>query len=89
MSYVDKLKQAASGLVEEVIGSKVNQKNYEKIQNGMTLEEVKNILGEPTNSSSAGIGPLSAATAEWKSKEGAMISLQFVNNKVKMRTFKG
>jgi len=65
--------------------SKINEQNYQKIQNGMTLEEVKAILGEPTSSNTAGIGPLSGTTAEWKETE-LTISLKLLNNQVKLKT---
>ena len=67
--------------------SKINQENYQKIQNGMTLEEVKAILGEPTDVQTAGIGGLSGTSAVWKNKEGAKIDIKFVNNKVQLKTF--
>ena len=41
------------------IGSKVNQANYDKIETGITglkIEKVKEIMGEPTEQQSGGIG---------------------------------
>jgi hypothetical protein len=67
--------------------SKINQENYAKIQNGMTMEEVKAILGEPTTSSTSGIGPLSGTSAIWKSRDGTSISINFVNSKVLLKSF--
>ena len=69
------------------IPSKINKENYAKIQNGMTMEEVKAILGETTESKTAGIGPLSGTSAVWKSYDGVTISIKFVNSKVKLKTF--
>lgn len=67
--------------------SKINQENYQKIQKGMTLEEVKAVLGEPTESKSAGIGSLvSATSAVWKG-EGLTIDIQFLNDKVQLKSF--
>ena len=47
-------------------GSRVNKDNYDKIENGMTQDEVYAILGKPTEVSSAGIGNLSASNEIWK-----------------------
>ncbi len=67
--------------------SKINQENYEKIQKGMTSEEVKVILGEPTESKSAGIGGLvSGTSAVWKG-DGMTIDIKFLNNKVQLKSF--
>jgi len=66
--------------------SKINQENYAKIENGMTMEQVKDILGEPTESQTAGIGPLSGTSAIWKS-DSVTIKLTFVNSKVQLKTF--
>ena len=67
--------------------NKINQENYKKIQTGMTLEEVKTILGEPTESKSAGIGGLvSGTSAVWKG-EGMTIDIKFLNGKVQLKSF--
>jgi hypothetical protein len=67
-------------------GSKVNQENFDKIKTGMTLEEVKTILGEPGETSSVGLGPMSGTSAIWKTK-GGRVSIQFVNNKATIKSF--
>ncbi len=67
-------------------GSKISQSSFEKIQTGMTQEEVIKILGEPTESSSIGMGPLSGTAAKWAAPE-AVISIQFFNGKVKLKQF--
>ena len=67
-------------------GSKVNQANFDKIQTGMTQEEVIAILGSPSESSSIDIVGLSGTSSEWISKEGT-ISIQFVNKKVRAKRF--
>ena len=68
-------------------GSKINQENYDKLKNGMTMEEVKAILGKPTESKTAGIGPLSGTTAVWKDSNGTTINIKFLNGKVQLKTF--
>jgi hypothetical protein len=67
--------------------TKINQENYDKIQEGMTLEAVKAILGEPTESKSAGIGGLvSGTSAIWKG-DSMTIDIKFLNGKVKFKSF--
>ena len=65
---------------------RVTRENYAKIENGMTMEQVVKILGEPKDYDSIGVGPLEAATARWEGKEGA-ISIQFVAQKVQIKRF--
>ena len=67
-------------------GSKINQDNFEKIKTGMTLAEVKAILGEPADSSSIGAAGISGGTAMWK-VEGISINIQFMNGKVIAKEF--
>jgi len=67
-------------------GSKVTQENYDKIQAGMTREDVKAILGEPTESSGASIGTISGDSWVWK-KDGTVITIQFVGGKVLAKQF--
>lgn len=67
-------------------GSKINQDNFNRIQVGMTYDEVKAILGPATESSSVQIGGLSGTSAKWVSKTGA-IQIQFLNDRVKIKQF--
>jgi hypothetical protein len=67
--------------------SKINQTNYEKIQTGMTMEEVKKILGEPTESKTAGGGDLLSGTSAIWQDDGTTIDIKFINGKVKFKTF--
>ncbi len=68
--------------------SKVTQENFEKIQSGMTQAEVKAILGDPTESSGIGFGPVAGTTSTWKGN-GSTITIQFVNGKVIAKVFSG
>ncbi len=65
--------------------SPVSQANYDKIQNGMSLTEVKAILGEPAETQTMGIGGLSGTSATWANDKGLKISIQFVNDKVQLK----
>jgi len=67
-------------------GSKVNQDNFNKIQVGMTYEDVASILGPSTESSSVQIGGLSGTSARWAGEQGT-IQIQFLNGKVRIKQF--
>ena len=67
-------------------GSKVNESNYAKIEIDMTEEQVKSLLGAPTESSSLNVGGLSGTSSKWVAKEGT-INVQFLNGKVKAKAF--
>jgi len=70
------------------IGSKITQENYDKIQNGMNMEQVVAILGEPTSNDGVDLGGLvSGKTAKWQADNGATISVQFFQGTVKFKTF--
>ncbi len=63
-------------------GSKVSEENYAKIKNGMTLEEVKDVLGDPTETPAAiGIGGMSAGAYVWKDGDKT-ITVTMTNDKV-------
>jgi hypothetical protein len=67
-------------------GSKVSESNYAKIEIDMTEEQVKSLLGAPTESSSINVGGLSGTSSKWVAKEGT-INVQFLNGKVKAKAF--
>jgi hypothetical protein len=50
--------------------SRVSQDSFEKIHSGMAETEVREILGEPTETSSFGVGPFSGTSSVWKGKRG-------------------
>ena len=67
-------------------GSKANENNYAKIEIDMTEEQVKTLLGAPTESSSINVAGLSGTSLKWASREGT-INVQFLNGKVKAKAF--
>lgn len=67
-------------------GSRINQANYDKIQDNMTEAQVEAVLGKPTETSSSAILGITTRSSTWKDKNGT-ISVQFLNGKVKMRNF--
>jgi hypothetical protein len=66
--------------------SKVNEENFLKIRDGMSEEEVIALLGRPTESNSVTVLGLSGTSARWLGG-GAVISVQFVNGKVALKSF--
>lgn len=66
--------------------SKVTQENYARIQDGMTEEEVHAILGKPAATSSVTVLGLSGTSSRWQSGD-AVISIQFANGKVRLKSF--
>lgn len=67
-------------------GSKISQTNFDKIEKGMTRDQVIALLGEPSDSSSLSLGGLSGTSAEWTDGK-ATISIQFLNEKVTLKQF--
>lgn len=66
--------------------ARISQKNFDRIQKGMTMAEATAILGEPTTSSGLDVGLFSGAHATWEGERG-VISLQFLNGRVALKTF--
>jgi hypothetical protein len=66
--------------------SKISQKNFEKIKNNMTMDEVIAILGEPTNSENINIAGISGTSAVWKDND-AEIDIQFLNGHVIVKAY--
>jgi hypothetical protein len=66
--------------------SRVSQSNFDKIQPGMSMEQVVAILGEPSDSQSITFGGLSGTSATWKNND-ATITLQFLNDKMQIKSF--
>jgi len=62
-------------------GSRINQDNFEKVQTGMTMAQVKVILGNPTESSSVDVAVFSGTVSKWQAGD-LIITIQFVNGKV-------
>jgi hypothetical protein len=64
---------------------RLSQASFNKVQKGMTFEEVVAILGQPTDSKSVGVGPLSATSSKWSNAK-IEINIKFVNNKVQLKS---
>jgi hypothetical protein len=66
--------------------SRVTQDNFNKVQDGMTEQEVSAILGSPTESSSGSLLGISGTSSTWTGGD-AVITIQFVNGKVALKTY--
>lgn len=67
-------------------GSKLNEDNFDQIENGMAKEKVFEILGKPAETSSMQMGGLSGTSAVWED-DSVRITVQFLNGKVKLKQF--
>ena len=66
--------------------SKINEDNFGKVRDGMSEPEVLALLGTPTESSSVSVLGISGTASKWVAKE-AVITVQFVNGKVRGKSF--
>ncbi len=67
--------------------SKVTQENFAKIQDGMSEQEVRALLGPPTTSSSVEILGISGTHDRWEGSD-AVISVRFVNGKLATKSYR-
>ena len=65
--------------------SRLTQENFNRIDEGMSFDEVTTILGEPTDSKSIGIGPLSGTAATWDDGK-TRIEIKFLNERVQLKS---
>lgn len=65
--------------------SRVTPENYNKLQAGMTREEVYAILGKPDDVGGGGIGRLEMSTENWRGR-GHSISITFGNDKLVLKS---
>ena len=62
-------------------GSRLNQANFDKIHEGMSQKEVREILGDPVDASGASFFGLSSGEAVWKDDK-TTITVHFLNDQV-------
>ena len=62
-------------------GSRLNQENFDKIHDGMSPKEVREILGEPVDTEGRSFLGISTGEAVWKD-EKTTITVHFLNDKV-------
>lgn len=66
--------------------SKVDEAHFSKIESGMSEAQVYAILGNPTETTSGEVLGIRATSAKWVSGD-AVINVQFVGDKVRLKTF--
>ena len=62
-------------------GPRLSQENFDKIHEGMSQKEVREILGEPVDASGASLLGFSSGEAVWKDDK-TTITVHFLNDKV-------
>ncbi len=65
--------------------SRATQDNYNKVESGMSQDEVYAILGKPDEVNSGSIGSLTASSETWFGSDHT-ISVKFANGEVKMKS---
>lgn len=66
--------------------ARITEESFARIRDGMTEEEVRAILGVPTESASVSVFGVSGTSSRWVG-DGAVITVQFVNGKVRLKSF--
>ncbi|MFC4253290.1 MAG: outer membrane protein assembly factor BamE domain-containing protein [Sinimarinibacterium flocculans] len=64
--------------------SKVTPDNYERVESGMSRDEVHAILGKPDDVSGGGVGRMTLMTERWNGREH-VISVTFSSDKVMLK----
>lgn len=65
---------------------RINRDNFDRIEEGMSRSAVIELLGEPDEQSSLGLGSFSGATLRWVDGDRS-IAVMFANDKVAFRSF--
>lgn len=69
-------------------GSRLNEENFGKVREGMSEQEVIAILGKPTETNSVQVLSVSGTSSTWRDG-GTTVSIQFVNDKVRLKSYTG
>jgi outer membrane protein assembly factor BamE (lipoprotein component of BamABCDE complex) len=62
-------------------GTRLNQENFDKIRDGMSQKEVREILGEPVNAEGRSVLGISGGESVWRDDKN-LITVHFLNDKV-------
>lgn len=65
--------------------NRVDRAQFERIENGMSQEEVVAILGEPDTIESVTLGRVSGSTAQWRA-DGRVVTVVFANDEVAFKS---
>ncbi|MEW5862146.1 MAG: hypothetical protein AB1773_00945 [Pseudomonadota bacterium] len=66
--------------------ARVTEENFARIRDAMSEEEVRAVLGAATDSASVSVFGVSGTSSRWVG-DGAVITVQFVNGKVRLKSF--
>jgi hypothetical protein len=77
---------ALAALLVLVACSKITQDNFAKVQDGMSEEAVRAVLGTPTESRSVDILGVSGTVSRWVARD-AVITVRFVNGRAAFKSF--
>lgn len=66
--------------------SKVNQQNHGRLLDGMSVSDVRQILGEPTESDSIDLGFIRGTRSVWR-EDGTTITVTFMQDKLQTKSF--
>ena len=61
--------------------SRLSQENFDKIRDGMSQKEVREILGEPVNAEGTSVLGISGGESVWRDDK-TLITVHFLNDKV-------
>jgi len=73
-------------LVLVVACTRVTQANYARIEEGMTEQQVLELLGPPTEASGGSLLGVSGTTSRWATRDAA-ITVQIVNGRAVAKTY--
>lgn len=68
-------------LVLAACGSRLSQENFDKIREGMSQKEVRDVLGDPAKAEGSSFLGISGGEAVWKDDK-TVITVHFLNDKV-------
>lgn len=65
---------------------RITKTNFDKVQIGMNMQQVQELLGTPTSSATLTFGTNTVASVRWESRNG-VIAIQLFNGTVKIKQF--
>ena len=66
-------------------GAKLTQENFEQVKDGMTTEQVKDLLGEPSKIDTASLPIVGTVTVYHYTTESSEATVMFHEDKVQMK----
>lgn len=66
--------------------SKVTEENYRLVENGMTVDQVVELIGKPDVTESTNLAGISTSRSEWHGKKG-VISIRYIGEKVRAKNW--